>query len=187
MTLSAKIKNQYGSKRGFLRYARYELLRMLGVYGALEKIDFTKVKRLVFVCHGNICRSPLAEVVARKYNVESISFGLATRGGDPADPRAIAWASANGYDLSQHKTTRVDQYQPQAGDLLVGMEPKHVQVLRQHFAQAPVQITMAGLWLDTSIAYLHDPYNANENYFDRCEKLVAAAILQLKNNIRNDN
>ena len=187
MTLSAKIKNLYGSKRGLLRYARYDFLRMLGVYRSLKKIDFTEVKRLVFVCHGNICRSPLAEAVARKHNVPSTAFGLDTRGNDPADPRAIAWASANGYDLSQYKTTRIDQYQPQVGDLLVGMEPKHVYMLRQHFSLAPVQITMAGLWLDTPIAYLHDPYNTNESYFNRCEQLVTAAVLQLKIKLVIDN
>lgn len=187
MSLSAKIKNHYGSKRGLLRYARYDLLRMFGAYRSLKNIDFTKVTRLVFVCHGNICRSPLAEAVARKHNIPSISFGLDTRGDDPADPRAIAWASANGYDLSQHITTRVDQYQPREGDLLIGMEPKHIKGLRLHFAQAPVQITMAGLWLDEPLGYLHDPYSANENYFSRCEQLVVAAVLQLKNNFRIDN
>jgi len=185
VTLSEKIKNHYGSKRGLLRYARHDFFRMLGVYRSLKKIDFTQVKRLVFVCHGNICRSPLAEAAARKYHVPSISFGLDTHGNDPADPRAIAWASANGYDLSQHKTTRVDQYQPRTGDLLVGMEPKHIHALRQRFAQAPVQITMAGLWLDTSIAYIHDPYNTNSRYFDRCEQLVVGAVFQLKKQLKD--
>ena len=187
MSLSIKIKNYYGSKRGLWRYIGYEFLRIIGVYRSLQKIDFTNVQRLVFVCQGNICRSPLAEAIARKHNMPSTSFGLSTRGGDPADARAIVWASANGYDLSLHKTTRLDQYRPLAGDLLVGMEPKHTQQLCQHFAQAPVQITIAGLWLDIPIAYLHDPYNTNEAYFNRCEQLVAAAVLQLTGNLRGNN
>lgn len=179
MTLSERIKNRYGSKHGLLRYVKYDVLRMLGVYNRFNKIDFANVTRLVFVCKGNICRSPLAEAVARKHNIPSMSFGLDTRGNAPADPRAIAWASANGYDLGQHITIRVDQYQPQAGDLLIGMESKHVYELEQQFANAPVQITMIGLWLTQPLAYLHDPYNANTEYFDRCESLVQAAVLQL--------
>ncbi|MDR7088669.1 arsenate-mycothiol transferase ArsC [Cellvibrio fibrivorans] len=185
MTLSEKIKNHYGSKRGLLRYIRFEFMRMLGAYRALKKIDFTKVTRLVFVCHGNICRSPLAEAVARKHNLPSISFGLDTRGNDPADPRAVAWASSHGYELTQHKTMRVDQYQPQVGDLLIGMEPKHIWALEHRFAQAPVQITLAGLWLPLPIAYLHDPYNANEQYFDRCERSVVMAVLQLNERLKD--
>lgn len=184
MTLSEKIKDHYGSKRGLLRYVRYEFLRMMGAYRALKKIDFTKVTRLVFVCHGNICRSPLAEAVAHKCNVPTISFGLGTRGSDPADPRAVAWASAHGYELTQHKTMRVDQYQPQAGDLLVGMEPKHIHALEQSFSLAPVQITMAGLWLPLPLAYLHDPYNTNAQYFDRCESLVEQAVHKIISNFQ---
>lgn len=184
MTLSEKIKYHYGSKRGLVRYVRYEILRMMGAYRALEKIDFTKVARLVFVCHGNICRSPLAEAVARKHNIPSISFGLETRGSDPADPRAVAWASAHGYELIQHKTMRVDQYQPQAGDLLIGMEPKHIDALMQLFSLAPVQITMAGLWLPMPLAYLHDPYNASAQYFDRCESLVEGSVHKIMSNFQ---
>ena len=180
VSVTEAIKNRYGSKKGLLRYVAYELLRMFGIYRSLTKIDFAQVKRLVFVCHGNICRSPLGEAVARKHGVATTSFGLDTRGNDSADRRAIAWAQANGYSLQEHITKRVDQYEPQAGDLLIGMEPKHIHGLRARFAQAPVQITLIGLWLESPLAYLHDPYNANGEYFDKCEILVSAAVLQLK-------
>lgn len=179
MSLSVKIKNRYGSKQGLLRFWSYQLLRILGFYRALKKVDFAQVQRLVFVCHGNICRSPLAEAVARKQGIATFSFGLSTRGDAPADPRAIAWAGAHGYDLGQHRTVRVDQYQPQVGDLLIGMEPKHIHALTAEFAQAPVQITLAGLWLKSPIAYLHDPYNTGEKYFSRCETFVASATDEL--------
>ena len=179
MSVSEAIKNRFGSKKGMLRYFIYEVLRAVGVYRKLEKIDFTQVKRLVFVCQGNICRSPLGEAVARQQGFPAISFGLDTRGNDPADSRAIAWAQSNGYSLKNHITTRVDQYEPQAGDLLVGMEPRHIRKLQSLFAQAPVQITLIGLWLESPLAYLHDPYNAKEEYFDLCEAIVQKASLKL--------
>lgn len=179
MSVSHVIKNRFGSKKGMLRFFAYEVLRLLGFYRQLAAIDFAQVKRLVFVCHGNICRSPLGEAVARKQGFAAISFGLDTRGNDPADPRAIAWAEANGYNLQEHITQRVDQYQPQEGDLLIGMEPKHIHGLRARFAQAPVQITLIGLWLESPLAYLHDPYNANGEYFSRCEELVKEGVVGL--------
>ncbi|MBK8186883.1 MAG: hypothetical protein IPK77_06345 [Cellvibrio sp.] len=103
MTDLKKVADYFGSKKGLLRYYTYEFLRILGVYSKFKRVDFTKVKRLVFVCHGNICRSPLGEAVARHHNIPTTSFGLDTRGGDPADPRAIAWASLNGYNLMSTK------------------------------------------------------------------------------------
>jgi protein-tyrosine phosphatase len=184
VSLSEKIKNRYGSKRGLLRYIRFEIFRLCGAYRSLKKIDFTKVKRLVFVCHGNICRSPLAEAVARKYNLPTTSFGLDTRGGAPADPRAVVWANANGYDLDQHLTRRIDQYIPQEGDLLIGMEPKHVLRLKKIFLEKPVQITLAGLWLPKPLAYLHDPYSTNKQYFERCESLVNLVVIRLKEKLQ---
>jgi protein-tyrosine phosphatase len=65
--------------------------------------------KILFVCLGNICRSPLAEGImadkARKYhlNVEVDSCGFETfHRGDPADPRSAAVAAAHGIDLSEH-------------------------------------------------------------------------------------
>ncbi|MGH8192668.1 MAG: low molecular weight protein-tyrosine-phosphatase [Rhodanobacteraceae bacterium] len=65
---------------------------------------------MVFVCLGNICRSPTAEYVAR---AEFARLGLripaASRGlgdwhvGQGADPRAVAAARVDGYDLSPHR------------------------------------------------------------------------------------
>lgn len=179
MSVTESIKNRYGSKKGLLRYIAYEVLRNLGVYHKFARVDFSQVKRLVFVCHGNICRSPLGEAVARQHGVAAISFGLDTRGNDSADPRAIAWAEAHGYNLQEHITKRVDQYEPRVGDLLIGMEPKHIRKLHARFAHAPVQITLIGLWLKSPLAYLHDPYNAKPEYFSRCEDLVVDSARQI--------
>lgn len=179
MTDLNQVANYFGSKKGLLRYYTYEFLRILGIYSKFKKVDFTKVKRLVFVCQGNICRSPLGEAVARHHKISAISFGLDTRGDDAADPRAIKWAEENGCNLKHHKTMRVDQYQPQVGDLLIGMEPKHIRQLTARFVELPVQITLIGLWLKSPIAYLHDPYNTNDAYFNQCEKRVFEATRAL--------
>lgn len=175
MTELTEVANYFGSKKGLLRFYAYELLRILGLYSKYRKVNFAQVKRLVFICQGNICRSPLGEAVARHYNIPATSFGLDTRGGDPADPRAINWAKTNGYNLSEHKTRRIDQYVPIAGDLLIGMEPKHIREIKRRFGKQPIQITLIGLWLDSPLAYLHDPYNTNNTYFNRCEYRVAKA------------
>jgi len=65
--------------------------------------------KILFVCLGNICRSPLAEGIMaykiKKYglNVEVDSAGFETfHRGDPADPRSLAVAAEHGIDLSGH-------------------------------------------------------------------------------------
>jgi protein-tyrosine phosphatase len=73
-------------------------------------------KAVLFVCLGNICRSPMAEAALR---AEAVAQGLAltidsagTSGlhaGDGADPRAVAQAAAHGVDLSTHQARQVTE------------------------------------------------------------------------------
>ena len=73
--------------------------------------------RIAFVCLGNICRSPMAEVVltdlldgaglADKVEVTSCGTGE-WHLGDPMDPRAAAQLAAAGYDTSAHRAQRFD-------------------------------------------------------------------------------
>lgn len=167
------IKQTFGSKRGMLRFFYFQCLLKIGYFRRYQNIDFSKITRLVFICTGNICRSPLAEAVARKNGVNSYSFGLDTRGGADADPRAIEYARKNQMELSEHKTKTIADYCQGAGDLLVVMEPHHLSVLPSIFHHLPV--TLAGLWLPKPIAYLHDPYNTVSVYFEQCEKYVHMA------------
>jgi protein-tyrosine phosphatase len=170
VTITEKIKHEFGSRKGFIRYLYFQLFLKLGFFDRYKKIDFSIVDRLVFVCTGNICRSPFAEAVARKNGVKCYSFGLDTRGGDKADPRAIEYAATQGFDLSSHVTRKLTDYKVESGDLLILMEPAHLRMLPSPLRSMPV--TFAGLWLDSTVIYLHDPYNTCSEYFEKCESLV---------------
>jgi protein-tyrosine phosphatase len=182
--ITEQIKQDFGSRKGFLRFIYFQLLLKFGFFNRYKKIDFSSVNRLVFVCTGNICRSPFAEAVARKNGVDCYSFGLDTRGGDGADPRAIAYADSQGFDLSQHVTRKLTDYRVEKGDLLILMEPAHLRMLPSHLMFMP--ITFAGLWLDSAILYLHDPYNTCNEYFHKCETLVQAATENILAKWRQD-
>lgn len=177
------IKNHYGSKYGLKNQWKYSMMARLGDFKQYKNIDFKQIKRLVFVCSGNICRSPLAEAVALKAGFNSISYGLNCRGGDKADPRAIAFARSNNFNLENHITKNIDLYAPMPGDLLIGMEPNHAKALEAHL-DAQTKVTLIGLWLPDCKAYIHDPYNANEIFFNRCEMEVVDATQALISMLR---
>lgn len=68
---------------------------------------------VLFVCLGNICRSPTAEWVARaEFAKHALDLPIASRGlgdwhvGQGADPRAVRVAQAAGYDLSAHRASQ---------------------------------------------------------------------------------
>lgn len=178
MFFSRYIKNNYGSKRGLLNAIVCKFKYYLGRYRQYQSLPVNGVKRFVFICSGNICRSPLAEYVAKQQGVQALSFGLHTRGGDKADARAIAFAASVDIDLSQHLTQNIQDYQPEPGDVLVGMEPKHADELAALFNNR-VPITLVGLWCRNPQAYIHDPYNTNSVFFTVCEQQVVNAVKQL--------
>ncbi len=94
---------------------------------------------VLFVCTGNICRSPTAEGVVRERLAEA---GLAARvtvdssglegwhAGEPPDPRAIACAAARGYDLSAQRARQFDRADFGRFALILGMDRGHVSALR---------------------------------------------------------
>lgn len=171
------VANKFGSKRGLLAYLVGQLGLLLGRYRVMQAPDWSRVQRLVFVCHGNICRSAMGDAVARKLGVPSMSCGLHACPGRPADPRAIDFAALHGMDLSSHQSLRADQFEFLPSDLVVAMEPVHVIGLQGLLGDA--QLTLLGLWLPMPLVYLHDPYNATTKYFQRCMEFVELATTQL--------
>ncbi len=83
---------------------------------------------ILFVCTGNICRSPLAEVMARKmFEDASIVFssaGTHAIPGDQATEHAQTVARGRSLDLSGHRAKRLDQCDPP--DVVIGMTARHL-------------------------------------------------------------
>ena len=71
-----------------MRFAKHQLLWYFGHYDRLSNINFQPVRRLIFICEGNICRSPVAELIAQSQGVRCASYGLSCTNNHPADPRA---------------------------------------------------------------------------------------------------
>jgi len=96
------------------------------------------MRRVLFVCTGNICRSPTAEGVFRRHVADA---GLAaliaadsagTHGyhvGEPPDARTQAAARRRGYDLSGLRARRVAREDFERFDLLLAMDRDHHQIL----------------------------------------------------------
>lgn len=90
------------------------------------------MKKILFVCSGNTCRSPLAEGIARKTlprrirtPVEVSSAGSSAFEGVPASQQAIEVARRHGIDLSGHRSRLLDGRRVREADLIVTMTGKH--------------------------------------------------------------
>ena len=97
----------------------------------------SKPLHIDFVCTGNICRSPMAEVIVRD-KLDKAGLGSAVvvsssgigswHVGHPADKRALSELAAHGYDGSAHRAQQFGYEQEQA-DLIVALDTNHVSEL----------------------------------------------------------
>src|SRR6201990_11272 len=90
--------------------------------------------KLLFVCTGNTCRSPLAEVIARKVaiergltDVDAISAGTSAHDGSPASDGSLLVGIERNMDLGNHRAQSLTRdLVPQAG-LILAMGPHHLE------------------------------------------------------------
>ncbi|OUS23398.1 hypothetical protein A9Q98_15050 [Thalassotalea sp. 42_200_T64] len=170
MDFLSKINRKFGTYRGMIRLAIETIKMWLGHYSHCEKIDWSKVERLVFVCQGNICRSPYGHILAKNLGIENVaSFGYATTTGRPAAPQAIKVAKERGISLNPHLTTDINNFEFLEGDLLLVMESRHLSKVAACSQQGRnIQVTMLGLWRMPRLALLYDPHNLSDEYFHQC-------------------
>ena len=169
---------RFGTFRGLVRLALSYPQLLLGRSASVAP-DPAQVKRLVFVCQGNICRSAFADVAARRAGSNSASFGLSTTTGRPAHEPAIIAARALGHDLSAHKAIDMADYAPQEGDLLLAMEVRQLHRLAADPRLAHLPRMLLGRWTRPMLPHLHDPYSLDDRYMATCLARIDRAVAGL--------
>lgn len=102
---------------------------------------------LLFVCTGNTCRSPLAEVIAQSEaeNRGLIEVGVASAGtfafpGSPAAGPGVAVAAAHELDLGDHSAQEVSLELVEWADHIIGMDRSHAEMVQRHVPDANVHV-----------------------------------------------
>jgi protein-tyrosine phosphatase len=180
------IDDRYGTWRGLVRalLARAELAAGRLAPFTLQRPE--TVRRVVFVCHGNICRSAFAHHEALKYGMNVASLGLSTSTGGRSPAPAVASAARAGIDLGIHRATSWPDFKVCSGDLFLVMEVRQAHELRRRLGnRSDVQVGLLGMWCDPLMPHLHDPYTLGDRYFDRCFARCRQAVRNLNADLPN--
>jgi len=173
------ILTPYGTHRGLVRLWLAQLEAAVGRLERFRNIDFGRVERLVFVCLGNVCRSPYGHLLAEEAGLPCASFGLSTTTGAPAYPAAVQTATRLGRDLNAHRATDWGDFDLRDGDLLLAMEVRQAHALAARTAGRDVQIALLGFWADPARPHIHDPMTLSDAYFETCYRVIDSAVARL--------
>ena len=143
--------------------------------------------RVIFVCTGNICRSPMAEAVFRDFaehqglgsRIISSSAGTGDwHVGERADERTLTALDRRGYDGSWHRARQFSAASFAENDLVVALDRTHERILRE-WARDDDEEGKVTLLLtfdrDAEVLDVPDPYYAGADMFDAVLGMIEIA------------
>lgn len=148
---------------------------------------------VTFVCWGNICRSPMAERVARGWaaregldGVEFTSFGVsAEESGNPIDRRARAVLDRAGYDSANHSARRITASSIKRAYLVVALEPLHRDIMIRQAPDADHIVLLTDFDPDAEPGSgVPDPWYGDAHGFNDTLASIEAAMPALMEQVR---
>ncbi len=137
------------------------------------------MKKLLFICTGNTCRSAMAEGICRAMAKErgdevlAASCGLAAFAGDPASEYAVQAAAEYGADLKKHRSRPLNPYIVEEADAIYCMTGGH---LARLLALYPDARDKASLLLEGQD--IPDPWGGDLETYRAAAKVIAGAVEQ---------
>jgi len=159
-----KIKS-WQIQRRLLRHHRTLLHRLTDTGGP---------SKIVFLCYGNICRSPLAARLAeqRLNGIAIESAGFHAQTGRSCPEKMLRIGNSFGIDLSSHRSTRVTPDHLAGADLVIVMDLENLDRLRKEFPEIADRATLLGLFGTPGTLAIADPYLAEAAATSRiCEQV----------------
>jgi protein-tyrosine phosphatase len=180
------LRRDHGRVTGWLFHFYATILLRFGAYDRFRQLRWQDVRRLVFVCKGNICRSIYCEARAVSLGLPANSRGLEA-GIEGSIPSVIVqMASRRGLDLSTHRPRKFIPDELLVGDLIVVMEPAQARQIEPHMRNRDVQVTLLGLWHPRPRPYIQDPFGMQADYVENCMTFMDTATEQLAAILRSN-
>jgi len=149
----------------------------------------------LFVCLGNICRSPTAEIVFREIaarEAPALTIEVASAGtagyhvGQPPDRRTCEAALRRGYDMSELRARVVEPQDFGRFDLILAMDRSNLEALRRSAPQSARERIRLFLEFvpEAEATEIPDPYYGGPNGFEHVLDLVELASRALLQHVR---
>jgi len=148
-------------------------------------------RAILFVCTGNICRSPMAEALfnarARRMNEETLFFaesaGTWSLENNPASGNAVIAMAQRGIDLSKHRGRTITRQMVESADVIIAMTRDHRDAMLSEFPDQRAKIHLMSELKDR-VFDVGDPYGGTLIEYESCarqlEQLIDAGYDKIK-------
>ncbi len=170
-------------RRGISRKLTRRCLRLGSVRRHLRRrarAALHDARTILFVCKGNICRSPFAEHLARRRIAAGrtiLSAGYVPPQGRRPPEGALAAATSWGLDLTPHRSRLLTEAMIRDADAIFVFDADNAERLAEDFRLVGRRIHFLAALLPGGPLYIEDPWGGTPEDFEACYRRIAAAIL----------
>lgn len=142
---------------------------------ASKKVEAGKLK-VLFVCTGNTCRSPMAEGIMRDialqrgFDMEVSSAGISAFDGEGASKNSILVLKEMGIDITSHKSRQVNRDMVEDSDLIITMTDYHRELLLRRYNNLENKLISFNI---------QDPFGGDYNIYKSCSEEIKSEILKI--------
>ena len=131
--------------------------------------------RILVLCVGNVCRSPLAERLLRQGlpHVEVSSAGIGALVGNPADETTTSVAHERGVSLEGHAARQLSQDLMEQSDLVLVLEPGHRREVTAKYPHLSGRVMLLDQWGERK--GIPDPYQRSREFHEHVFELIDQA------------
>jgi len=157
------------------RFARRQALGRLNDRAA-------NARSILVICKGNICRSPFASEYLRRFlpaRVTVTSAGYYPKALRRSPSEAVAAADRLGIDLSNHRSTVLDDQMVASADLILVFDDENYDRVLHDYPKAADRLFYVGSLSEGKELAIPDPWGGDADTFDRCYTSIRAALDRL--------